>query len=119
MAAQQVQIRYAQYSDLPAIAHVMTQAFFDDDLFGDIIHPYRKQHHADVQLYWLRRARVNYWNYRWRWPIAVMQEAQTGREVIVGTGQWERIGPGGDKMECRVYDPRESLLDSVLSKGLC
>ena len=29
-------LRYARYSELPEIAHVMAKAFWDDNLFGDL-----------------------------------------------------------------------------------
>ncbi|KAF2689936.1 acyl-CoA N-acyltransferase [Lentithecium fluviatile CBS 122367] len=105
----EVNIRFARYTDLPSIARVMGRAFFDDDLFGDIIHPYRKQYPEDVNLYWLRRAYVNFWNYRWRWLVAVTKDVSTGKEDVVGVAQWERLGAGGDKLECAVYDPRRYM----------
>ncbi|ORY59963.1 acyl-CoA N-acyltransferase [Pseudomassariella vexata] len=101
-------LRYASYSELPEIAHVMALAFFDDNLFGDIVHPHRNQFPNDVDLYWLRRARVNFWDYRWRWVVAVDRD-KNGKEVIVGIAQWERLGDGGKKMECWWFDPRNLL----------
>jgi hypothetical protein len=49
---------------------------------------------------------VNYWNYRWRWLVAVDTDAATGKEVVVGVAQWERMGRGGEELECGVWDPR-------------
>jgi hypothetical protein len=102
-----VSIRFAQYADLPAISRVMGQAFFDDSLFGDIIHPHRTKHPKDVDLYWLRRAYADYWNYRWRWLVAVVKEPTTGKDVVVGVAAWERLGSGGEELDCAVYDPRK------------
>jgi hypothetical protein len=45
-----VRIRLAKYAGLPAIGRVMGQAFFDDSLFGDIIHPHRTRYPEDVSL---------------------------------------------------------------------
>jgi hypothetical protein len=59
----EVSIRPARYGDLASIASVMGQAFFDDSLFGEIIHPHRTEYPEDVNLYWLRRAYVDFWNY--------------------------------------------------------
>jgi hypothetical protein len=93
--------------DIPSIARVMGQAFFDNSLFGDIIHPHRKQFPEDVNLYWLRRAYVDFWNYRWTWLVAVDKNHSTGEDVVVGVAQWERLGAGGNKLECAIYDPRK------------
>jgi hypothetical protein len=103
----EVSIRSARYGDLPSIARVMGQAFFDDSLFGDIIHPNRAKYPQDVNLYWLRRAYVDFWNYRWIWLVAVVQDVTSGEDIVVGVAQWERLGSGGNKMECAIYDPRE------------
>jgi hypothetical protein len=102
----ELKLRDASYGELPEIAHVMGLAFFNDNLFGDLIHPHRQQHPDDVDLYWLRRARVNYWDWRWKWLVAVDNDA-SGKEVIVGIAQWARLGDGGRQMECPWYDPRK------------
>lgn len=98
-------LRDAHYSELPEIAHVLAQAFWDDNLFGQLIHPHRAEHADDVDLYWLRRARVNFWDYRWKWLVAVEKDAE-GKEVIAGIAQWARLGDGGKAMECWWCDPR-------------
>jgi hypothetical protein len=97
-----INIRFARYTDLPAIARVIGLAFFDNSLFGDIIHPQRRQYPEDVNLYWLRRAYVDFWNYRWAWLVAVDHE-----DVVLGAAQWERLGTGGKELECAIYDPRK------------
>lgn len=102
----EVILRDASYGELPEIAQVMSLAFFEDNLFGELIHPYRQQYPEDVDLYWLRRARVNYWDYRWKWLVAVERDAN-GKEVIIGIAQWARLGEGGKSMECPWYDPRK------------
>jgi hypothetical protein len=108
MAESTITIRDARFTDLPAISRVMGRAFFDDDLFGDIVHPHRKQYPNDVNLYWGRRAYVNYWNYRWRFQVAVAKDIKTGKEDVVAVSQWERMGSGGDRLECGRWDPRTS-----------
>ncbi|KAI5459536.1 hypothetical protein BGZ63DRAFT_415097 [Mariannaea sp. PMI_226] len=108
---------HAHYSELPEIAHVMAKAFWEDNLFGQLIHPHRNKHPDDVDLYWLRRARVNFWDYRWKWLVAVSKD-ESGQEVIAGIAQWARLGDGGQKMECWYLDPRNLLkpLSSVAMK---
>ncbi|KAL6890074.1 acyl-CoA N-acyltransferase [Trichoderma evansii] len=110
-------LRDARYSELPRIAHVLAQAFWEDNLFGQLIHPHRNEYPDDVDLYWLRRARVNFWDYRRRWLVATDKD-KSGQEVIVGIAQWERLGDGGKKLDCGYLDPRNisKPLSSVAMK---
>lgn len=103
-----ITIREARYSELPRISHVLARAFWDDNLNGDLIHPRRNEYPDDVELYWLRRGRVNYWDYTWKWLVAVSHD-EKGSETIVGIAQWARLGEGGKKMRCAWYDPRKLL----------
>ncbi|KAH7202824.1 hypothetical protein BKA60DRAFT_600665 [Fusarium oxysporum] len=90
------------------IAHIMSEAFWKDNLFGELIHPHRNEYPDDVHLYWLRRARVNFWDNRSRWLVAVATD-ESGQEVIVGIAQWARLGDGSQKLECWYLDPRNLL----------
>lgn len=101
-----ITVRDARYSDLPAIAHVTAQAFWDDGFFGELLFPRRDQYPGDVELWFLRHFRVNFWNYRWKWQVAVEKDAK-GTETIVGVVQWSRVGPGGQRMELFALDPRK------------
>jgi hypothetical protein len=109
----EIVLRDARYNELAEIAHVMAQAFWEDNLFGDLIHPHRKMYPNDVDLYWLRRARVNFWDYRWKWLVAVSKD-ESGRETIAGIAQWARLGDGGRKLECSYLDPRGYFLSLPL-----
>lgn len=99
-------IREASYWDLPQIAHVLAKAFWDDNIFGDLIHPYREKFPDTMALYWLRKARVKFWNYRWKFIVAVDKDS-SGNEIVVGCAQWERMGRGGKQMDCWWFDPSE------------
>lgn len=88
-----LEIRYATYSDLPKIAEVLTAAFWDDALFGEIIHPRRADFPKDNEYYWLWRARVNWWDWGLRYIVSVIREAD-GQEVLTGVALWARIGNG-------------------------
>ncbi|KAF5646538.1 hypothetical protein F25303_5349 [Fusarium sp. NRRL 25303] len=113
----EIVLRDAYYSELPEIANVMSKAFWGDNLFGDLIHPHRNEYPEDVDLYWLRRARVNFWDYRWKWLVAVAKD-QNGKEVVAGIAQWARLGEGGKRFDLKFYDPRNLLkpLSSVVMK---
>jgi hypothetical protein len=110
----EIVLRDARYSELPEIAHTMSEAFWKDNLFGELIHPHRNEYPNDVDLYWLRRARVNFWDYRCRWLIAVAKD-ESGQKAIAGVAQWARLGDGGQKLECRYLDPRECLISLASS----
>ncbi|KAF4455586.1 hypothetical protein F53441_2110 [Fusarium austroafricanum] len=101
-------LRSAKYSELPEIARLMSKAFWEDNLFGELIHPYREKYPDDFDLYWLRRARVNFWDWRWTWLVAVSKD-EKGKEVIAGIAQWARLGDGGKKLELWTLDPRNLL----------
>ncbi|KAL7758360.1 hypothetical protein ACKLNR_012887 [Fusarium oxysporum f. sp. zingiberi] len=104
----EIALRDARYSELPEIAHIMSEAFWKDNIFGELIHPHRNEYPNDVHLYWLRRARVNFWDYRWRWLVAVAKD-ESGQEIIAGIAQWARLGDGGQELECWYLDPRNLL----------
>ncbi|KAH7362791.1 hypothetical protein B0T11DRAFT_87456 [Plectosphaerella cucumerina] len=103
-----IRLRDARYSELPEIANVMARAFWEDNLFGELIHPHRNEHPTDVDLYWLRRARINFWDYRWKWLVAVGKD-ESGKEVIAGIAQWARLGDGGKPLDLWSLDPRNLL----------
>lgn len=106
-------LRNARYSELPEIARVMAHAFWDDNLFGDLIHPHRNEYPDDVDLYWLRRARVSFWNHRWQFIVAVDKD-EAGHDIIVGIAQWARLGEGGRQPRGWYWDFREHCLDILL-----
>jgi hypothetical protein len=109
-------IRPARYSELPEIAAVLTAAFWEDELFGNIIHPYRAEYPEDNRLYWLRRARVNWWDWSQRYMVSVAKDG-SGRDVITGAALWARIGespPPGmllSRLDPRSFTPLLSLFE--------
>lgn len=99
-------LRPVRYTELPRIATVFRAAFWDDGMFGDFIHPHRNAYPGDMDLWWLRRARVNFWDYAWQWMVAVERD-ENGEETVAGIAQWIRKGEGGKKLQCAWYDPRK------------
>lgn len=80
-------IRPATAADLVAASKVCARAFWDDNLFGDIIHPHRQMYPDDMHLYWLKRLRADL-----RDPdthILVATAPDGGN--VVGLGQWIRM----------------------------
>ncbi|KAI0126748.1 acyl-CoA N-acyltransferase [Xylariales sp. AK1849] len=105
--------RDAHYGDLCQVATLLAKAFWDDPLFGDLIHPHRNQYPADTHLWWLRRARVLFWDRHRKWLIAT--RSIDGEEVIAGIAQWERLGDGGKKADYWLFDPRNLLKPPLAS----
>lgn len=48
-----VTLRDARFSELPAVARILSLAFWDDQIFGELIHRKRAQYPLDSDLYWL------------------------------------------------------------------
>lgn len=100
------ELREASYSDLAEVSHVLAVAFRDNNIFGDIIHPLRHAYPEDTYLWFLRQSRVAFWDYRWRWLVA-LDRKPSGEEIIVGCAQWHRKGKGGRSMDLWWFDPRQ------------
>jgi len=80
-------VRPATAADLVAASKVCARAFWDDNLFGDIIHPHRQKYPDDMHLYWLKRLRADL-----RDPDThiLVATAPDGGDVV-GVGQWIRM----------------------------
>jgi hypothetical protein len=96
----QFELRAATSSDLSSIATVWTAAFFDDEIIGEIMHPYRKDYPDHVYWFLLRGIRERYWD--WRHQFLVV----TDDEKVVGAADWRRLGKGGEAKELGKADPR-------------
>lgn len=109
----QFTIRDAQFKELPAAARLMTLAFWDDQIFGDLVHPKREQYPHDLDLYWLRERRVNFWNPHYKLIVAVIKDADApGGEKVIGIAEWERLGDGAKALERAKLDPSMSTSHS-------
>src|SRR5271154_2560981 len=86
------QVRRALIGEQSNIARVCSLAFWDDVLFGKLIHPFREQHPHDSDLYWLRRIQVDWWDWSPVFLVTTDVDSQTGREVVTGHAHWSRIG---------------------------
>jgi hypothetical protein len=98
-----LQLRKACLSDLSAIASVWADAFFDDELIGDIMHPNRKQHPQDIYWFLLRGIRERFWDWRHQFVVVTVKDGNVER--IVGAADWRRLGDGGKPRELSGVDP--------------
>ena len=92
-----VTLRAAHYTDQARIASIFVQAFWDEALFGPIIHPNRRQYPADMALFALRRNRVNWWDWTNRFLVTTTTDAKTNREIVTGYARWARVGREGKR----------------------
>lgn len=99
-------IREARLSDLSSIARVWHKAFFDDEIIGEIMHPYRQQYPEDVYWFLLRGVRERFWDWRHQFMVVVTKDGQNV-ETVVGAADWRRLGNGGAQRELLRLDPRE------------
>jgi hypothetical protein len=100
-----LQLREARFSDLSAIASVWTDAFFDDELIGDIMHPRRKQYPQDIYWFLLRGVRERFWDWRHQFVVVTVKDGNSER--VVGAADWRRLGGGGKPRELSMVDPSE------------
>jgi GNAT superfamily N-acetyltransferase len=87
-------VRLATPSDELAIAALCTSAFFNEALFGDVLHPHRHQFPDDVRFFWHARTRQFLSEHRNTVIVATIYEANA--EKIVGMAAWQRQGDDAD-----------------------
>ncbi len=106
-------IRRAFFSEQRSIARVCTTAFWNDVLFGKLIHPSRQEHPSDNDLYWLRRIQVDWWDWSHVFIVAASKDAR-GKGVIMGQAHWSRIADSDAENHAAGrglawYDPRRII----------
>jgi ribosomal protein S18 acetylase RimI-like enzyme len=72
--------RRATWSDLLPASKILAEAFHDDYLFGDFIHPRRTEFSDDVYLYWLRFLREVYYTEPGEYLVVSYQEANNNND---------------------------------------
>ncbi|KAH6638745.1 acyl-CoA N-acyltransferase [Boeremia exigua] len=102
----QMNIRFAQPSDEPSIAEICTRAFFDEDLFGRVMHPRRNEFPEDVQIFW-HKSLQNDWSNPRNVVIVAVTIDPANQEKIVGAAVWQRQGgdTGAQNVIAKWNDP--------------
>lgn len=106
-AVPEYQLRLARYADLEAIARVWHAAFFDDQVIGQLMHPYRKDYPEDMYWFLLRGNREHYWDWKHQFVVVTVRTHDAQGERIVGAADWRRLGKGGEQRQLVVWDPRK------------
>ncbi|KEQ92784.1 hypothetical protein AUEXF2481DRAFT_42869 [Aureobasidium subglaciale EXF-2481] len=88
-------IRSASFADLLPAAHVCAEAFFDEDLFGQRIHPNRSAFPGDVYLFFLRQLRKDFFDGH---NTVMVSHPENQLACVTGVAVWTRKGRGGDRM---------------------
>ena len=94
------------------MAKVAAQAFFDDELFGDLIHPYRHQYPDDVHLFFLKRIRKGWADPANHLLVSTAPASHGGGEEIAAWIQWNR------KRAAATHDPKQPTDDTELDEQL-
>jgi hypothetical protein len=81
-------IRTARQSDLRAMAEVAAAAFVDEELFGRLMHPHRKEYPEDFILFFKRKF-LRHW-YDSNHYFLVGLHKVSGK--VVAVAEWERQG---------------------------
>ncbi|KAF2122187.1 acyl-CoA N-acyltransferase [Lophiotrema nucula] len=102
-------IRPAKFTEIPNLASISSAAFFDEDLFGRVMHPNRHQYPEDFKLFWLAWMRDHWYDWRHRFFVAYTEDEKSKDGTITGFAVWERQGEGAKKMELWRLDPRTTL----------
>ena len=107
-------LRKAQRRDLPRIASTYAAAFWDEEVMGKLMHPYRQEHPQDFLRYWKHEVAEWYWSYSHQ--IMVSYETKPTRDgdeeqVLTGVADWIRHGEGWERLWgiWAWWDPRKSI----------
>ncbi|KAL6713982.1 hypothetical protein ACLMJK_008476 [Lecanora helva] len=111
-------LRPARSNDLPIISKVYAAVFYDDDMMGALMHPYRQSHPGDYQKYWENKVREWYWDYSHQLIVTYMlkETDEKKEEVVTGVGDWIRYGKGWERYwgVWGKWDPRNLIRKLIL-----
>jgi hypothetical protein len=96
-------IRPANYGDLRPAAEVAAAAFVEDELFGILLHPHRREYWEDFVRYFEQDFRVKWLQRKYVILVAIDEEGK-----VVGVAKWGRQGDRGRAREFAVLDPSMS-----------
>ncbi|KAF2013613.1 acyl-CoA N-acyltransferase [Aaosphaeria arxii CBS 175.79] len=117
-------LRLATPADQPAIARLCASAFYEDELYGPLMHPFRKEYPQDYEAYFHRKFASEWYNWDciW-WVVTVPADDATAvkeskgsnpdEEKLVGIAIWEYKGSMATKYGLGAWDPRRLVKPAV------
>ncbi|KAK2821780.1 hypothetical protein FQN49_007679 [Arthroderma sp. PD_2] len=126
-------IRQARYSDLNAISSTLAEGFYDEEVMGPLLHPYRQEYPDDYLNYWRQKCLEKWWDYSYIFVVSFLEDQEPDetdrdgkptiqeedgmnkkdaprpkREIITGVAQWHRMGSGWESIwkPAGKWDPR-------------
>ena len=91
-------IRVARHSDLSTISSIFAVGFHDEEVVGNILHPYRSQYPQDYLAYWRRKCWERWWDYSRVFVVSFEQDGKGGKEVLTGVAEWQKVGLGWERI---------------------
>ena len=85
-------VRKAKPAEQVEMAKTAAAAFFDDNLFGGLIHPHRNQYPDDTYLYWLKRIRRDWNDPNSHFLVSMTPSKDGGKDEVAAWAQWIRKG---------------------------
>lgn len=84
-------LRAATYADLLPASKILSAAFFNEDFFGQTVHPHRHEYPDDMYLFFLRNLREDYLGGPNEHLIVTYKADVSGKEeCITGFAHWQR-----------------------------
>ena len=84
-------VREATLDDVPQIADVFASGFIDDELFGDLIHPRRREYYDDYLSWWKHEIRTHLFE-----PAVLMYVRADESNVVRACCVLRRLGKGAE-----------------------
>ncbi|KAL8991968.1 MAG: hypothetical protein Q9169_007488 [Polycauliona sp. 2 TL-2023] len=94
-------LRLAQRRDLPTIASIYAAAFWNEEVQGQLMHPYRQEHPQDFLRFWTHKVEEWYWSYRHQMIVSYeTKQTSDGNEeqMLTGVADWIRHGDGWEHL---------------------
>lgn len=94
-------LRIAQRRDLPNIASTYAAAFWDEQVMGKLMHPYRQEHPQDFLRYWRYEVAEWYWSYSHQIMVSYETKQTSGgdeEQLLTGVADWIRHGEGWERV---------------------
>ena len=115
-------LRLAGVNDLAAISAICAASFWDEEVVGGTMHPYRHEYPQDYADFWRRRVWEKYWDYGHKMVVFYLDgEGDAKAGEVVGVADWERRGVGWEQVWAVTgwWDPSKFFASLLSLNYLC